>query len=56
MPLGFAAEIYVSKGDEDRLKRKATEDQEGYHYKRYFGIHMLCGEEGLRYYKHCPSH
>ena len=56
MPLGFAAKVYVSESDEDRLKRKATSIDEGYYYKWYFGIHMLCGEEELRDYKHRPSH
>lgn len=41
---------------QDRHGCVATKGDEGYYYKWYQGIHMLCGEEGLDKYKRRPSH
>ena len=52
MPLGFAAKMWVSEVDTDRHGRVAAADQQGYYYRWYHGIHILCGEEGLDRYRH----
>ena len=54
MPLGFAAKMWVNKGDKDRHGDAAPEA--GWYYKWYRGLHLLCGEEGINQYKHRPSH
>lgn len=54
MPLGYAAKMYVSQGAVDRNGEIATQD--GWYYKWYRGLHLLCGEEGINKYQHRPSH
>ena len=56
MPLGFAAKMYVSAGERDRNGNVATGDDEGWYYRWYRGIHLLCGDESLDKYRHRPSH
>lgn len=53
MPLGFSAKMHVDVGDVDRKGRPA--DKGGWYYKWYHGVHLLCGEEGLKKYTHRPS-
>ena len=55
MPLGYAAKMHASRGDRDHWGRIKTTEQEGWYYKWYRGLHLLCGEEGWAQYKHCPS-
>lgn len=45
MPLGYAAKMYVREGDLDRNGQAATSD--GWYYKWYRGLHVLCGLEGM---------
>ena len=43
----------VNVGDTDRQGNVDTE--QGWYYKWYRGIHLLCGEEGLDRYKHANN-
>ena len=53
MPLGSSAKFYVNEGDIDRNGLVATES--GWYYKWFRGLHLLCGDEGIREYMHRPS-
>lgn len=48
MPLGYAAKIWVRVGDVDvDGQRIEFEEEEGWYYLWWGGIHILCGKEGL---------
>ena len=55
-PLGNAAILYCRAGDQDLDGNILTEDQAGWYYAWYKGIHLLCGEEGRHLYMVRPSH
>ena len=55
-PLGRAAKIYVTSGDQDTNGDIVNPGEEGYYYKWWRGLHMLCGAEGREMYLIRPSH
>ncbi len=48
MPLGNAAKVWVNAEDIDVEGNTASQDQEGYYYRWWRGLHCLCGDEGLQ--------
>lgn len=54
MPLGFSAKMWMKQGDRDRNGLPVIQD--GWYYKWYRGLQILCGEERIDKYEHRPSH
>ena len=50
VPLGDASKMYVHAGEIDADGKTAGSADEGWYYKWWGGIHMLCGEEGFDTY------
>lgn len=47
VPLGLAAKMWVDVGATDVNGNVVGEDQQGYYYKWYRGVHCLMGKEGM---------
>jgi len=48
MSLGNAVKVWVNAGDIDVEGNTVSQDQEGYYYRWWRGLHCLCGDEGLQ--------
>ena len=55
VPLGDASKMYVHAGEIDADGKTVESADEGWYYKWWGGIHLLCGEEGFETYMIRPS-
>ena len=53
-PLRHPAKVKVLVGERDILERIVQDGEEGYYYKWWRGVEMLCGSEGLELHRNRP--